>query len=61
MPPTGASIAVWLRDIEHLYRFVTDDPADLDVGNVDVVLVGHAVKRLGVSRLAISCGGTEGR
>jgi DNA-binding Lrp family transcriptional regulator len=48
--PANLMLAVWLRDIEDLYRFITRDLADLDVGYVDTVLVGTAVKRLGVSR-----------
>lgn len=39
------TIAVWLRDIEHLYRFLTHDLAELDVANVDTVLIGESLKR----------------
>ena len=41
-------LAVWLRDLDHLYRFITRDLAALEVDNVDTVLVGRAVKRPGL-------------
>jgi DNA-binding Lrp family transcriptional regulator len=47
---TGASglyIAVWLRDTEALYRFLTRDLADLSITSAETVLVGRAVKRPG--------------
>ena len=50
---TGAAnlyLAVWLRDLDHLYRFITEDLAALDVDDVDTVLVGRAVKRPGFPR-----------
>jgi DNA-binding Lrp family transcriptional regulator len=40
-------LAVWLRDLEHLYRFITEDLAEYDISTIDTVLVGHAVKRPG--------------
>lgn len=51
MATTGQSnlnIAVWLRDLEDLYRFVTRDLAGLGVTNAETTVVGHAVKRPGV-------------
>jgi DNA-binding Lrp family transcriptional regulator len=42
-------VAVWLRDLEHLYEFITGTLADLKVDSVDTLLVGHAVKRPGRS------------
>ncbi|MEV0067511.1 MULTISPECIES: Lrp/AsnC family transcriptional regulator [unclassified Amycolatopsis] len=47
---TGSSnlhAAVWLRDLDHLYRFVTEDLAQLGVERVETFLVGQAVKRPG--------------
>ncbi|MFF3978165.1 hypothetical protein [Streptomyces sp. NPDC001828] len=41
------SAAVWLRDLEALRRFITQDLAPLSVTSIDTVLVGHAVKRPG--------------
>lgn len=41
------TVAVWLRDLEHLYEFVTRDVAALGVDNVDTLLIGRAVKRPG--------------
>jgi len=38
-------IAVWLRNLEHLYQFITGDLAHLGVSNVDTVLIGRTVKR----------------
>jgi hypothetical protein len=38
---------VWLRDLEHLYQFITHDIAQLGVTDVETVLIGHAVKRPG--------------
>ncbi|MFC1411602.1 Lrp/AsnC family transcriptional regulator [Streptacidiphilus sp. N1-12] len=43
--PGNLNIAVWLRDLDHLYRFITHDLAALDVDLVDTVLVGQALKR----------------
>ncbi|MHA6764949.1 Lrp/AsnC family transcriptional regulator [Streptacidiphilus sp. PAMC 29251] len=43
--PGNLNIAVWLRDLDHLYHFITHDLAELDVDNVDTVLVGRALKR----------------
>ena len=45
---TGAAnltVAVWLRNLDHLYQFITHDLADLGVSNVDTVLIGRTVKR----------------
>jgi DNA-binding Lrp family transcriptional regulator len=39
--------AVWLRDLQHLYEFVTSTLGGLDIESVDTVLVGKAVKRPG--------------
>jgi DNA-binding Lrp family transcriptional regulator len=47
--PANLRLAVWLRDMDHLYQFITHDLAELEVDNVDTVLVGRAVKRLGVN------------
>jgi DNA-binding Lrp family transcriptional regulator len=47
---TGASnlrVAVWLRDLEDLYRFNTRDLGALGVDGTETVLVGQAVKRQG--------------
>ncbi|MFE0511268.1 AsnC family transcriptional regulator [Streptomyces sp. NPDC058964] len=47
---TGASnlhVAVWVRDLEHLYRFITRDLGGLGVDGVETVIVGQAVKRPG--------------
>jgi DNA-binding Lrp family transcriptional regulator len=47
---TGAanlSVTVWLRDLDHLYRFITEDLAELDVDQVETMLVGPAIKRPG--------------
>ena len=39
--------ALWLKDLEHLYEFITGTLAGLNVDSVDTMLVGHAVKRPG--------------
>jgi DNA-binding Lrp family transcriptional regulator len=47
---TGAGnlrIAVWLRDTEHLYRFLTEDLTGLSILSTETMLVGQAVKRPG--------------
>jgi DNA-binding Lrp family transcriptional regulator len=41
-------VAVWLRDLDELYEFITGDLAGLDVSAVETVLVGRAVKRAGM-------------
>jgi DNA-binding Lrp family transcriptional regulator len=41
------NVAVWLRDLEHLYQFITHDIAGLGLIDVETVLVGRAVKRPG--------------
>ena len=43
--PANLMIAVWLRNLEHLYQFITGDLAHLGVSNVDTVLIGRTVKR----------------
>jgi DNA-binding Lrp family transcriptional regulator len=43
--PTNLTVAVWLRNLEHLYQFITHDLADLGVSNVDTLLIGRSVKR----------------
>jgi DNA-binding Lrp family transcriptional regulator len=43
--PANLTVAVWLRNLDHLYQFVTRDLADLGVSNVDTVLIGRTVKR----------------
>ncbi|POX43840.1 Lrp/AsnC family transcriptional regulator, partial [Streptomyces sp. Ru72] len=47
---TGASnlhLAIWVRDLEHLYRFITRDVGGPGVDGAETVIVGHAVKRPG--------------
>jgi DNA-binding Lrp family transcriptional regulator len=47
---TGAAnlhVAVWVRDLEDLYRFLTRDVGGLRVDGVETVIVGQAVKRPG--------------
>ena len=49
---TGASnlnVALWLRDLDHLYRFITEDLAELEIDQVETMLVGQAIKRPGAS------------
>ncbi|MFF3335205.1 AsnC family transcriptional regulator [Streptomyces sp. NPDC002888] len=49
---TGAAnlqAAVWVRDLDHLYRFITRDLGGLGVDGVETVIIGHAVKRPGRS------------
>ncbi|MFG2133761.1 AsnC family transcriptional regulator [Streptomyces sp. NPDC048751] len=50
--------AVWVRDLDHLYRFITRDLGGLGVDGVETVIIGQAVKRPGRSpfpaRLAVS-------
>ncbi len=43
--PGNLNIAVWLRDLDHLYHFLTHDLAALDVDQVDTVVIGQALKR----------------
>jgi DNA-binding Lrp family transcriptional regulator len=40
--------AVWLEDLEHLYRFVTGDLARIGATAVDTALIGRSVKRPGL-------------
>jgi DNA-binding Lrp family transcriptional regulator len=45
---TGAAnlhAAVWLRDLDHLYQFITLDLAGLGVASVDTTLIGETMKR----------------
>ncbi|MFI9650440.1 AsnC family transcriptional regulator [Streptomyces sp. NPDC052040] len=47
---TGVSnlhAAVWLRDLEDLYRFITEGLGGLGVDGTETVIVGQAVKRPG--------------
>jgi DNA-binding Lrp family transcriptional regulator len=44
---SNLNLAVWLRDLEHLYEFITRDVAALGADSVETVLVGRAVKRPG--------------
>ncbi|MBH1937742.1 Lrp/AsnC family transcriptional regulator [Streptomyces sp. AV19] len=44
---TNLHLAVWLRDLPGLYRFVTRDVGALGVTTAETVLVGRAVKRPG--------------
>jgi DNA-binding Lrp family transcriptional regulator len=43
--PANLFVAVWLRDLDHLYEFVTRDLGDLGVASADTLLVGETVKR----------------
>jgi hypothetical protein len=48
---TGAAnldVAVWLRDLDELYEFITGGLAGLEVSAVETVLAGRAVKRPGM-------------
>ena len=45
--PSNLHIAIWVRDLEHLYRFLTQDLGSLGVDGAETVIVGHAVKRPG--------------
>jgi DNA-binding Lrp family transcriptional regulator len=46
---TNLHVAVWLRDLAALYRFVTEDIGGLGIGGTETVIVGKAVKRPGGS------------
>lgn len=53
MATTGTanlSVAVWLRDAEDLYRFLTRELAGRSITRTETVLVGRAVKRPGIPR-----------
>jgi DNA-binding Lrp family transcriptional regulator len=39
--------ALWLKDLERLYEFITGTLAELNVDSVDTMLIGQAVKRPG--------------
>jgi hypothetical protein len=43
--PASLTVAVWLRDLDHLYRFITRDLAGLGITGVDTVLIGRSIKR----------------
>jgi hypothetical protein len=43
--PANLMVAVWLRNLDHLYQFITRDLAQLGVTNVDTMLIGRSVKR----------------
>jgi hypothetical protein len=43
----GAATTWRLKDLEHLYAFITGPLAELKVDSVGTVLIGHAVKRPG--------------
>ncbi|WP_328290631.1 Lrp/AsnC family transcriptional regulator [Nocardia aurantiaca] len=43
--PTNLQIALWLRDLGELYRFLTVELARYPVTDVETVLIGRAVKR----------------
>jgi Lrp/AsnC ligand binding domain len=45
--PHNLYAALWLKDLEHLYAFITGTLAELNVDSVDTVLIGHALKRPG--------------
>ena len=47
--PAGLYIAAWLRDLDGLYDFLTEDMARLGVTAAETVLVGEAVKRPGMA------------
>ncbi|MET7572014.1 Lrp/AsnC family transcriptional regulator [Streptomyces sp. NPDC005492] len=50
MATTGKAnlcVAVWLRDAEHLYRFLTRDLSGHAITGTETVLIGRAVKRPG--------------
>ena len=51
MATTGTGnlfIALWLRDLDDLHRFITKDLAALEVDNIDTILVGREFKRSGL-------------
>jgi DNA-binding Lrp family transcriptional regulator len=39
------TIAAWLRDLDHLYRFIACDLGRLGISSVDTLLIGRSVKR----------------
>ena len=43
--PGNLHIALWLRDLDDLHRFITKDLAALKVDNIDTILVGRGFKR----------------
>jgi DNA-binding Lrp family transcriptional regulator len=45
--PSNLHIAVWVRDLGGLYRFLTQDLGGLRVEGAETVIVGQAVKRPG--------------
>ncbi|MEV5596240.1 AsnC family transcriptional regulator [Streptomyces sp. NPDC052496] len=42
-------VAVWVRDLAALYRLITEDLTGLGIAGVEIVIVGHAVKRPGAA------------
>ncbi|PWI44414.1 Lrp/AsnC family transcriptional regulator [Streptomyces sp. ICBB 8177] len=47
--PANLHAAVWARNLEELYRFVSAEISGLGIQSVDTVLVGAAVKRPGAT------------
>ncbi|WP_410812158.1 Lrp/AsnC family transcriptional regulator [Micromonospora sp. 067-2] len=47
--PASLHLAVWLRDLDDLYRFLTEELAAYPITGVDTVLVGSAAKRPGTA------------
>ena len=41
-------VALWLRDLDDLHRFITKDLAALEVDDIDTILVGREFKRSGL-------------
>jgi hypothetical protein len=37
--------AVWLRDLDHLYQFITVDLGSAGVASIETILIGESVKR----------------
>ena len=37
--------AVWLRDLDHLYRFITVDLGSAGATSIETILIGESVKR----------------
>ncbi len=46
-------VAVWFRDLEELYGFVSRELGALGVESAETVIVGEAVKRPGVNRVTL--------
>jgi DNA-binding Lrp family transcriptional regulator len=43
-------VAVWFRDMQELYRFLTQDLSGRSIASTDTVLVGQWIKRVGLHR-----------